>query len=138
MTTAHAKATAPVRIGVVGCGEVLGAYMALAEELHARGAVDVVAACGRDHQRAFAEDKLRIPRFTTEYRQVVEDPGVDLVLVLTSTRAHAEIAAAALQAGKHVLVEKPMAATLEEASRLVSLAQQSRGFLLCAPFTPLS
>jgi predicted dehydrogenase len=51
---------------------------------------------------------------------------------------HGEIARAALEAGKHVLVEKPMAMTLPEAAELVELARHSPGCLVCAPHVVLS
>ena len=60
------------------------------------------------------------------WRAVVEDDNVDALLVLTSMREHGEITRAALEAGKHVLVEKPMATTLPEAERLLELAAESR------------
>ena len=66
-------------------------------------------------------------RSLPDYREVLADPEIDLVLVLTSMQQHGEIARAALEAGKHVLVEKPMAMTLPEAAELVELARaQSR------------
>jgi predicted dehydrogenase len=129
---------APVRIGVVGCGNVLGAYLALAERLQARGLAEVVLACGRERQRRAVLEDHRIPRFTLDWREVARSPDVDLVLILTSPRDHAAIAGTALEAGKHVLVEKPMAETLEEAAGLVALARRSRGFLVCAPHVLLS
>jgi len=128
----------PVRIGVVGCGNVLGAYLALAERLKAKGLVDVTVACGRERQRAVVLGEHRIPRFTLDWKDVVHSPDVDLVLILTSPGDHAAIAREALQAGKHVLVEKPMAETLEEAASLVELSKRSRGSLLCAPHVILS
>lgn len=127
----------PVRIGVVGCGSVLDQYLALVERLRNRRRAEVVLACGRPHQRAAAEG-LGISRYTTDFAEVVRAPDVDLVLILTSPRDHARIARAALEAGKHVLVEKPMATTLAEAAELVALAKRSTGHLLCAPFTLLS
>jgi predicted dehydrogenase len=125
----------PVRIGVIGCGSVLEQYLAEAARLRARA--EIVLACGRAHQRQAAEG-FGIPRFTTACEEVIGSPGVDLVLILTSPRSHGQLARAALEAGKHVLVEKPMAATLDEARDLVALAAKSRGLLLCAPFTALS
>jgi predicted dehydrogenase len=61
-----------------------------------------------------------------------------LVLVLTSANSHFEITRDALLAGKHVLSEKPMAATLEEAAELVELARRGPQLYLPAPFTLLS
>src|SRR5438876_8537858 len=99
----------PVRIGIVGCGSVMrGAYMPLIRRLQDQGRVAVVAACDTDEaKRRFVLDELGLPRFTTDYQQLVARDDVDLVLVLTSMPAHGPITRAALQAGKHVLVEKP-------------------------------
>ena len=130
----------PVRVGIIGCGSVMqGAYMAQLNHLRGRGEVEIVAACDRDESlRARVQEAFRIPRFTTDAREVIEADEVDLVLVLTSIAAHAELAAAALAAGKHVLVEKPMATSLDEAARLVELAELGPGRLVCAPHVILS
>jgi len=63
---------------------------------------------------------------------------VDVVLILTSMTEHARLARAALEAGKHVLVEKPFATSLNEAKFLTELAAHGPGHLVCAPFTILS
>jgi predicted dehydrogenase len=127
----------PVRLGVIGCGNVLDAYLPQCHKLRQRGQAELVLAAGRAAQkdRALA---LGAPRFTTNADDVLNSPEVDLVLVLTSMNEHARLAGAALEAGKHVLVEKPLATSLEDAASLVALAQRSRGHLLCAPFTILS
>src|SRR5262249_41814720 len=95
------------------------------------------AACGRQQQRALLCD-LGVHRFTTDHRELVTAPDVDLVLILTPPASHAPIARAALGAGKHVLTEKPFAVSLDEAAELVELARRSEGYLVCAPFTILS
>jgi len=69
---------------------------------------------------------------------VIEDPDVDVVLVLTSMNEHGPLTRAALAAGKHVLVEKPMATSLEEAAGLLELSRTSPGLLVCAPHILLS
>jgi predicted dehydrogenase len=131
----------PVRVGVVGCGSVsVKTYMPLLRRLALQGvAAEIVATC--DVNPALAEtvrERFGIERFTTDYREVVGASDVDLVLVLTSMQTHAEITRAALIAGKHVLVEKPMAMTLEEARALVELSHTAPGHLLCAPHVTLS
>jgi predicted dehydrogenase len=133
-----APTSRPVGVGFVGCGSVFEPYLALARELERRGLVLVRAACGRARQRSKVIDALCVPRFTEDYRELVAASDVDLVLVLTSPRDHGLIARAALEAGKHVLVEKPVATTLEEAAALVALAKRSPGHLVAAPFTILS
>lgn len=129
----------PIRTGIVGCGDVLSAYMAIADRLRHRGLIEIVAACAtREEKRAYVRDQYGINRYTTDYHELVNSPEIDLVLVLTSAQVHGAVAKAALLAGKHVLVEKPMAATLAEAAELVELARRSPGYLLCAPFVLLS
>jgi len=132
--------TSPVHIGIVGCGSVMRSpYMTLLDKLRAQGWVELARACDIDEsKRAFVLARFGIRSFTTDYRELVAADDVDLVLVLTSMREHGPIAAAALQAGKHVMVEKPMAVTLEKGAQLVELARRGPGYLLCAPHVILS
>jgi predicted dehydrogenase len=132
------KTAPPIRLGVIGCGNVLSAYRAAIDKLRLRGAVEVTVACGRENQRNSALSELRTKNFTTNSSEVVASSEIDLVLILTPMIEHAALARAALEAGKHVLLEKPLATTLDDAAGLVELARRSRGFLVCAPFTILS
>jgi predicted dehydrogenase len=140
MKPAHSSASAnrPIRIGVIGCGNVLSAYRATIDKLRARRRVEVTMACGRESQRTNAAAELPEAQFTTKADDVISARDVDLAVILTSMPEHAKLARAALNAGKHVLVEKPLATTTEEAKELVELAKRSRGHLVCAPFTILS
>jgi predicted dehydrogenase len=130
----------PVRIGIVGCGVVMTeAYMPLIESLEYKQQAKVTIACDvAESKREKLKERFGITRFTTDYNEVVSSDEVDLVMVLTSMLEHAEITMAALRAGKHVLVEKPMATTFEEASDIVELSRESKGHLLCAPHIILS
>jgi len=62
-----------------------------------------------------------------DFRAVVEDPEVDVVHICTPNAFHCEAAIAALEAGKHVYCDKPLAATLEEAERMVAAAERNPG-----------
>ncbi len=128
----------PVRLGIAGCGNVLGAYLALAERLRSQGLADVAALCGRERQRAAAQAAWPSAQFLTDYAALLARDDVEAVVILTPMAAHGAMAKAALQAGKHVLVEKPLAVHLAEARELADLARNSRGHLVCAPFTLLS
>ena len=66
---------------------------------------------------------------TTDYQDILNDPKVDLVAVATPVDSHYPLAKAALEAGKHVLVEKPMTADVAQAEELIALAAQ-KGLLL--------
>ena len=128
----------PIHLGVIGCGNVLSAYRTTIDKLRSRGTVEVSLACGREKQRESARAALGTQRFTTDAQKVIASPNVDVVLVLTSMPEHARLARGALEAGKHVLLEKPLATSLEDAKELVKLAKRSPGHLVCAPFTILS
>ncbi len=132
--------TQPTRIGIVGSGHVMqGSYMRLMEGLRARGHCEVVIACDVEEElEPMLKERFGIPRFSTNYEDVVGDDEVEMVMVLTSMLEHGPITRAALEEGKHVLVEKPMAVTLEEAAEIVALAQRSPGLLVCAPHVVLS
>ncbi len=123
-------------IGVIGCGRVFaGPYLSLMDRLP----VEVVVVCDtNDERRRAAAERLGLDPGTPDWRAVLERDDVDLVLVLTSMAEHGEIARAALEAGKHVLVEKPMATTLEQAAAVVEAAEAAPGLLMCAPHILLS
>ena len=74
---------------------------------------------------------------STDWREVIERDDIDLVDICTPGHTHAEIAVAALRAGKHVLVEKPMANTLAEAEEMTRAAQEAaaNGVLSMVGFT---
>jgi predicted dehydrogenase len=131
----------PVRIGIVGCGNVMdGAYMPAIRRLNLYHEVaEVTVACHTRRDRCQSIlDKWGIKNFTDDYRELCQSSEVDLVLILASMPAHGPIVRKALEAGKHVLVEKPLAVTLREAEDLVELAKNSPGHLVCAPFSILS
>lgn len=66
---------------------------------------------------------------TTDYRQILDNPGIDAVFVCTPDHLHAEHAIAALEAGKHVFLEKPMAITIAQCDAILVAAAKSRGKL---------
>jgi len=131
------KAPIPIRLGIIGCGNVLEAYVPQCERLQAQGRAELLVACGRSSQRDRAS-ALGVARFSTDESEVLRDPRIDVVIILTSMPEHARLAAGALETGKHVLIEKPLATNLEDARMLLKLADQCKRHLVCAPFTTLS
>lgn len=82
---------------------------------------------GRNEQAAVAAaERLGWEDVETDWRRVLERADVDIVDICTPSDTHAEIADAALRAGKHVLVEKPMANSVAEAERMVAAATEAR------------
>jgi predicted dehydrogenase len=113
---------AQLGIGLVGCG-FWGTHMhlpALATALEAR--VVAVASRSGDHAAAAAA-AFDVPRWSTDYRELLEDPDVDVIDLCTPNGRHAEMAIAAARAGKHVICIKPLATTLAEADAMVEAAR---------------
>ena len=88
---------------------------------------ELVAICGRDADAAGdVARRFGWQRVETDWRALIARDDVDLVDICTPGDTHAEIALAALAAGKHVLCEKPLANTVEEATDMAEAAQQAR------------
>ena len=99
-----------IGIGIIGTGGIsrahAEAYRQLSKDAH------IVAVADIDAQRAReAASSWGVEHAFEDYRELLDLEAVDAVSVCTYTRAHCAPVVAALQAGKHVLVEKPMAAT---------------------------
>jgi predicted dehydrogenase len=128
-----------VRVGVIGMGSVSEKYVPHVRRLAITGTpCEIVIGCDVRPARAERAREWAIPAFTTDYREVLTHPDVDVVLILTSMQSHGQLTREALTAGKHVLVEKPLSMDLAEAAELVALARTSRGHLVCAPHVTLS
>jgi predicted dehydrogenase len=82
-----------------------------------------IAARTAEQARTFA-DGLSIERATGDYRELLADPGIDAVHICTPNSLHFPMAKAALEAGKHVLCEKPLATSVAEAREMVRLAKE--------------
>ncbi|MEJ5310578.1 MAG: Gfo/Idh/MocA family oxidoreductase [Anaerolineae bacterium] len=113
----------PIRVAIVGCGRI--------SDLHALGYRDVedariVAVCDTDRRRAQTQARAwGVERVYTDYRQVLDDPQVDLVELLVPHDLHAAMTVAACRAGKHVSVQKPMAHTAAEADQMIAAAREA-------------
>lgn len=115
----------PVEIAVIGTGRMGSLYARLADELaHTR----LVAVCGHGEiTAASVAGPLGVPGYTgARYGEMLADhPQIEAVIVATSEWAHLDPVLAALEAGKQVLVEKPMATSPEDAARMVRGAEQA-------------
>jgi predicted dehydrogenase len=127
-------------IGVIGCGSVFaGPYASAIDDLSAGGRVRVAAVYDvDDRKRADAAARYDVDPGVRGPAELIARDDVDVVLVLTSMNEHGALATDALESGKHVLVEKPIATSLEQAAELVELSRRAPGLLLCAPHILLS
>ena len=110
------------RIGVIGCGraalELHLPTLARIEEAEAVAIADADPAA-----LSAAAERFGIQARSADYRELLGDERVEAVCIAGPSGLHAEMALAALDAGKHVLVEKPLALSLEDCDRLVERAQ---------------
>ncbi|MBO3802797.1 MAG: Gfo/Idh/MocA family oxidoreductase, partial [Candidatus Brockarchaeota archaeon] len=98
---------------VVGCGNI-GTYAHI-PNLKAMPNVDLVSVCDVVEERAkAAASRFGVEKFETDYRKVLDDEKVGLVAICTPPDTHLKIAGAALEAGKHVFLEKPLASNIRE------------------------
>jgi predicted dehydrogenase len=124
----------PLGIGIVGTGNIAGGY---ARDILTHREIRLVAATDLEPERlrAFAEEHGSRMHATVD--DLLADPAVDIVVNLTVHHAHYEVTRRALEAGRHVYSEKPLALRSSEARELVDLAA-ARGLRLgCSPSTIL-
>lgn len=121
-----------MRIGVVGCGNISGIYL---KNLRSWPETQVVAVADLDRSRAETKAIEYGVARTLAPEQLLADPEVELVLNLTVPAAHAEIALAAIENGKHVYNEKPLATKLELGCRILEAADARGVRVGCAPDT---
>ncbi|GAA1391712.1 Gfo/Idh/MocA family oxidoreductase [Luteococcus peritonei] len=121
-------------IGVIGAGDISSAYL---EHLTRCPDVTVLMVGNRTLDKARgAAEKFGVPRWGS-VEEVLAAEDVELVVNLTIPAVHAQVTRAALEAGKHVWSEKPLATSLEESAELVRLAADRGLRLGCAPDTML-
>ena len=119
-----------LRVAILGSGFIAAYHARAVAELP--GADVVAAANWRPESLAKLAEKFAIPRTTTDWRELVGDPGIDAVVVATPNSLHAGQAIAFLDAGQHVMVEKPMAMDVAEADAMVAAAERSSASLMVA------
>ncbi len=119
-----------LRIGIIGCGGIAnGKHMPALKRL---GDVEMVAFCDIVKERAEAAAKYygtEDAKVYTDYRELCEQKDIDVVHVCTPNNAHADPSIYAMENGKHVMCEKPMAKTVADAKRMLD-AQAKTGMKL--------
>ncbi len=119
-----------IKIGVIGCGKI--AQMRHIPEYKANERVQIAAFYDRTLARAQKMADLHGGRAYQTWQELLEAPEIDAVSVCAPNFLHAQISINALQQGKHVLCEKPMATTMEDCERMVAVADQARRKLMIA------
>jgi predicted dehydrogenase len=117
-----------MRVGIIGCGHWGKNYVRIFDQL---SRVEVVGAADRlDTNLAFVSERFPRVSITRDPDSLLEDPEIDAVVIATPAASHYEIAARAIEAGKHVIVEKPLALEPAECERLTEEADTRRLILM--------
>jgi predicted dehydrogenase len=138
MSPAANTGRAPVNVGIIGGGNVLFAYLQVIDRLAPRGQARLGVVCCRRRENWPGLLARRPDLQLVETAREVVESDAEVVVVITSPESHAELTALALEYGKHVVAEKPLAATRSEAESLARLAADRRVHLLAAPFVQLA
>ncbi|MCL4437205.1 MAG: Gfo/Idh/MocA family oxidoreductase [Thaumarchaeota archaeon] len=125
------KRVKPVNVGVIGAGywgrKVIQEYLNLSQinkDIKLLAVSDV-----SPKSLALYKDKVHIPFLYSDFQELLEHPDIDAVHICTPNETHYNIGMNALKAGKHVLMEKPIAVTSQQASELVSFARSTERIL---------
>jgi len=121
-----------IRIGVIGYG-----YWGpnLVRSMFETVETSVVAVSDmREERLRLVHSRYPAVEVTTDHQRLLENPEIDAIAIATPVHAHYELALQALQAGKHVLVEKPITSNSQQALRLIDEAER-RGLVLCVDHT---
>jgi predicted dehydrogenase len=127
-----------VTVGVIGAGNALWAYLGAIDRLSARGFARPGPICARRRSAWRSILDRRPDADLVADASEVLDSGADVVVIITPPESHAELAAAALRGGKHVVVEKPLATAPAEARTVVGEARAAKRYLMVSPFVQLS
>jgi len=118
------------RVGLVGVGAA--AQINHIPALKKTEDVELVALCDRDPEKAArVAQKFQVSRFSSRLDELLEDESIDAIDICTPNYLHAPMATAALEAGKHVLCERPLARSADEARQMVRAAKKADRTLMC-------
>ncbi len=115
-----------LRIGIVGCGGIANGKhlpsLSKLKNVHLAGFCDIIEERAQKAAKEYGDDKALV---TANYKKLLEDKTIDVIHVCTPNSSHADIAVDAMEAGKHVLSEKPMAKSAKDARRMVEAAKRT-------------
>lgn len=117
-----------VKVGVIGCGSIAKNRHFPEYSLHQE--TDIIAVCDRVQDRANAAAQRYGAQAYTDYIELLKNKDIDAVSICTPNYLHARMTIAALESGKHVLCEKPMATSLKDAEKMNEAASKSGKILM--------
>ena len=122
----------PIKVAVVGCGAVSDVYF---QNMTRQFDGLTVVSCCANHIESAERQGNKYGVTPQRFEEILDDPEIDLVVVLTPAPTHYQLIRQALLAGKHVYTEKPLTTSLDEAKELLRLADEKQRYLGAAPET---
>jgi predicted dehydrogenase len=126
--SAQRKNKSPYNVAVIGAGAI-GLHHIRGFQQHPEARVVALAEVSPERGRE-AADQFGIPELVTDYRQLLQRADIDVVSIALPNYLHAPVALEALRAGKHVMLDKPMATHARDAAKLVHAAQERKLLLM--------
>ena len=117
-------------VAVIGTGHWGKNHARVYKELVSEGMIDSLKICDLDEHRAKQWSETLEVEYTTAYRDVLEDDGIQAVSIVTPSKTHYQLGREFMEAGKDVLVEKPMTMDIDEAKKLVEVAATNNRILM--------
>src|SRR5215469_16910569 len=117
------KATGKVKVGIIGSQFEADIHAASFQILPEEAEVVAVVSPTPGNAQKLA-DRYGIPRVFTDYREMIKQPDIELVTITAPNSLHAQMTIDAANAGKHVLCEKPLCMTLEEADQMIDTSKR--------------
>jgi len=111
-----------LKCAIIGAGNIAAHHLKAWQETEK---VDVVGICRRDEQKAKAFAEQHNIQYTTDYQDYFNNPDIDIIDIVLPSGLHADIGIQAAEAGKHVIVEKPIDVTLEKADALIDACKEN-------------
>lgn len=117
-----------IKVGVIGCGKI--AQVRHLPEYKTNPSAEILGVYDLNEERAADIAEKYHTKAYPSYEAMLKDEEIDAVSICTANFSHCEIAVKAMEAGKHVLCEKPMAITYEECKQMVETAKRTGRFLM--------
>ena len=122
----------PVKTAVIGCGAISDIYL---QNMINRFSTLEVVACSARHRENAEKKAAQYGIRAADTAEVLADPEIEMIVILTPAPSHYELVMQALEAGKHVYLEKPLGTELAQAKEMLSLAEKKGLLLASAPET---
>jgi len=121
-----------IRVGLVGCGGIMGAHLPGWKAVAGRATVTAACDVNEGNAKWRAEELGGTAQIYTDWKAMLADNAVDAVDVALPHRLHRDAIVDAANAGKHILTEKPLCTTLEEAADIEAAVKANNVILMCA------